>query len=399
MPAESPPRRSSRLTALILTILGLTAATSVPLAWWNSWPLLDERWGFQAVSALLLALLGGLISSKQPSNALGWLLLAMGLREAMGAFGLQYGIAGTGPGAGWLPVPDAVAAVMFGPAAGGVFGLLITFFLLLFPDGRLISRRWRPVAWAAAAGVLLMVVGLSWHVWQLGVPGLVDEVGRGVGLQPAGLAKVASDVGHLLVFAVFPIAVVSLFVRRRRGDVVVRQQLKWFSYGATLLLVAVLIPWPEPLWTIFEITATALMPVAITVAILRYRLYEIDQIVRRTGSYALITAVLVGVYALIAVLPSAIFSLDSDLLVAAATLAAAAAFRPVRRHIQRVVDRRFNRSRYDAGLVVDRFSAWLRQQLDLRDLADDLGTAVAHTVQPTRVWLWLRPPSGDGRTP
>jgi hypothetical protein len=129
--------------------------------------------------------------------------------------------------------------------------------------------------------------------------------------------------------------------------------------------------------------------VVVAVAVLRYRLYEIDQIISRTATYAVVSAVLVTVYAAVAVVPSAVFDLDSDLLVAAATLAAAAVFVPVRRRVQALVDRRFNRARYDAQQVVDRFGSRLRADVDMAHLADDLRRVVGATVQPAHVTLWL----------
>ncbi len=130
--------------------------------------------------------------------------------------------------------------------------------------------------------------------------------------------------------------------------------------------------------------------VSITLAILRYRLYEIDRIISRAATYAVVTAVLVGVYVLVAVLPSAVFDLKSDLLVAAATLAAAALFVPVRRRVQAVVDRRFNRARYDAQRVIERFGSRMRDELVLDGLTRDLHAVVAATVRPSRAWVWLR---------
>lgn len=150
-----------------------------------------------------------------------------------------------------------------------------------------------------------------------------------------------------------------------------------------------LIPWPEPLWFILEAAATIFLPISVAIAITRYRLYEIDRIVSRTVSYGAVTAVLVGVYMLLAVGPSAVFHLEFDLLVAGATLAAAAAFVPVRRWVQATVDRRFNRARYDAERVVNGFGARLRQDPDLDRLASDLDAVVSSTVQPASVEVWI----------
>ena len=377
----------SRMGGTSVAALCVLIVADALLARVNGWPIFDE-WLFSTVATLAFGALGGVIAWKRPDNRLGWMLLAMTLLTALGAVASQYGIAGSVRWPG-LPGAAVVGGIGWGVSAALAFGVLITFFLLLFPDGDLPSRRWRPAAWIATLGIALMVTGLAAGAVDAGPQRVLAQITTGGGFMPDGLPRVLNDAGHVLVFAVFPFAVASLFLRLRRADQIQRRQLEWFAYGAVLLMASVLIPWPEPLWFLLEAAATIFLPVSVAVAITRYRLYEIDRIVSRTVSYGVVTAVLVGVYVLVGVVPSVVFDLESDLLVAAATLAAAAAFVPVRRQVQAVVDRRFNRSRYDAQRVVDRFGAQLRADLDVDGLATDLGRVVGATVQPAHVSLWM----------
>ena len=376
-----------RVVGGCVAALGVLVVADVGLAWANGWPIVDE-WLFSTVAVLAFGALGGVIAWKRPGNRLGWLLLTMALLSAAGAVAFQYGVAGS---VRWRHLPGAtvVGGVGWGVSAALAFGVLITLFLLLFPDGDLPSRRWRPAAWAAALGIALMVTGLAAGAVDAGMRGVVAQVAMRGGFTPDGLPLVLNEVGHVLVFAVFPLAVASLFVRLRRADQVQRRQLEWFAYGAVLFMASVLIPWPEPLWFLLEAAATIFLPVSVAVAITRYRLYEIDRIVSRTVTYGVVTAVLAGGYVLVGVVPSAVLELESDLLVAAATLAAVAAFGPVRRAVQTAVDRRFNRARYDAAAVVERFGTRLRHDLDVSHLGADVRGVVGATVQPTHVTLWL----------
>ncbi|HSK97075.1 MAG TPA: hypothetical protein VK891_10700 [Euzebyales bacterium] len=370
--------------ALAVCAAAVIMTADALLAWSNGWPLFDE-WLFGLVSTTVFGALGGLIVWKRPANRLGWLLLATNLASAAGSLAFQYGIAGTLRPAG-LPGSNVIGAVGFGVHAGLRFGILITLFLLLFPDGRLPSRRWRPVAWTAALGIVLMVAGAA----MADVRVVISQISTPSGFVGQGWGRLVNNLGHVLVFAVFPLAVASLFLRRRRAGPVLRRQLKWFAYGAVLFVASLVVPLPEPAGFLFETAATIFLPVSVAIAITRYRLYEIDRIVSRTVTYAVVTSVLAAVYVLIAVVPSTAFQLESDLLVAAATLAAAAAFVPVRRRVQAVVDRRFNRSRYDAVQVVEGFGGRLRGDLDLDRVSADIRGVVGATVLPAHMSLWIR---------
>lgn len=394
--SSTPTRRSHRALVPAVAAWLVLVLVEVALSSENGWPVADES-SFGIVFALAFGGVGAVVAWQRPSNTYGWLLLGMGGIATAGSVAFQYGIAGTLTWPGALPASDAVGGVGFGVQAGAPWGMLITFFLLLFPDGRLPSARWRPVGFAAAAGITLLMTGMSISAAAAGTAVVLQQMTQGVSFRPSGVGRVVSEAGNALNFAVFALAVVSLFLRRRRADPVERRQLKWFAYGAVVLVASIAIPLPEPLWFLFETVATIFLPVSIMIAITRHGLYEIDRLVSRTIMYAAVTAVLVGVYALVAIVPSAALDLESDLLVAAATLAAAAVFVPVRRWVQAVVDRRFNRAQYDAQRVVERFGVRLRDDVDLTSLAGDLRGVVDSTVQPRHVSLWLpaaqRPPS------
>lgn len=377
----------SRVAAGCVAATAVLVVIDVLLAWANGWPVVDG-WLFSTVATVAFGVLGGVVTLKRPDNRLGWLLLVTTLLSALGAVAFQYGILGTlrRPG---LPGATVVGGVGWGVSAALMFGVLVTLFLLLFPDGHLPSSRWRPAAWAAVLGTALMIGGLAAGAVDAGMPTVVARAATRGGFTSDGLPRVLNEVGHVLVFAVCPLAVASLFVRLRRADPVERRQVEWFAYGVVLFVASLLLPAPEPVSLLFEATATILLPVSIAVAITRYRLYEIDRLLSRTVTYAVVSAVLVGIYGAITVVPSAALDLRSDLLVAAATLAAAAVFVPVRVRVQTAVDRRFNRARYDAALVVEQFAARLRHDVDLRVLAHELGDTVASTMQPAHVSLWL----------
>ena len=320
----------------------------------------------------LVAATGTLLARRRPANSIGWLLLVAALLLAGAGIVEGWQQAGAGPRpavASWL------YAALFFPG----FTLLLIPLPLLFPTGRPLTSRWRWPLWAALAFAVTNGVGNA-----------IGESTR-VGSVLVGIAGVPLLLGVLGALA-------SLAMRYRRGDRTERLQLKWFFLGAavTSLAVGVSDGFRDQPSLQEVVIAFGLMPlpVAIAIAVLRYRLYDIDRIISRTATYALVTAVLVGVYVVIAVVPAAMFDLESDLLVAGATLAAAAAFGPVRRHTQTVVDRRFNRSRYDARQVADAFALRLRDQVHLDALVGDLGGVVATTVQPATVSVWIRPGGG-----
>lgn len=385
----------ARLAVAVWVVTLAAVAAGIVLAFVNGFPVGFDPWGVMASGAVTIGSLGALVASRRPRNVIGWMMVAMGLLDGLASFGLQYGYFGLVDRPEPLWGAGILATVPYGMAIGVVFSLTITFLLLLFPDGVLPSRRWWPVAVIAAIGMVSMTVGLTWFVVSLGPEELLARVASGMfDVSPAeGPARVLNEAGHLLVFLAFPLAVGSLFVRRRRSDPIERQQLRWFAYGSVLFLLSIFVPLPGDYGSWLEIGATTFLFAAIGIAILRYRLYDIDRIVSRTVTYAALTAALVGLYLVSIFLLQLVLPTQSDLAVAASTLAAAAAFNPLRRRVQDFVDRRFNRSRYDASRTVEQFSRRLRGATDIGTFGHHLRGTAASVMEPAHLSLWLRDPA------
>jgi hypothetical protein len=351
----------------------------------------------QAVWAMSFPLVGAVIATHRPGNPLGWMFLVIGLSQGLVVFGSQYAsyVFRTAPGAG----PGGGLAVWVGEWAWApALVLLLCFVPLLFPDGRLLSRRWRPVAWLAAVLIVVITVPRAVALWPWRGPALLDPDGVEQAMGDSGILGFAL---YLLLLGCGLACLTALLVRFRRARGVERQQLKWllFACAVTIAIILIVQPNTSNTWELGMLLALPLypaVPVAAGVAILRYRLYEIDRIINRTLVYGLLTLVLGLCYAAGSLLFALIAGAGADppsWLVAAATLAAAAVFRPVRGRIQAVVDRRFNRRRYHAAKTVEAFSARLRDQVDLDTLSAELVAVADRTMEPTRLSLWLRPPT------
>jgi hypothetical protein len=379
------PRAAVRLA---WGLWGLAAALLVTAMALSPWLILGYV-GVLAVLSLAFLTVGAFLGGRRPGNAVGWLLLGWGMVMAFSALTGAYVDKGLVHDPGSLPGPDWAAwaeTVVWHPA----FSLLV-FLLLLFPSGRLPSPRWRPFAifTVAVYATLSLSAALAPGAIELYYP----EATSPVSLPAAGLADTVFGwllPGQLLVLAT---ALVSLVGRLRRATGEERQQVKWFVYTvATVVLVFVtttLILGAGYLFPLF-----GLIPVSVAVAVFKYRLYEIDRLINRTLVYGLLTALLIGVYAGLVFLLGRLLDPatgDSALAVAASTLAVAALFQPARRRLQQVVDRRFNRRRYDAARTVERFSGRLREHVDLDTLSAELLGVVDRTVQPASASLWLRP--------
>jgi hypothetical protein len=350
----------------------------------------------QALWAMSFPLVGAVIATHRPRNPLGWMFIVIGLSQGLTSFGSQYAnyVFRTAPGA--APGEElAIWASQWVWAPG--LGLLLTFVPLLFPDGRLPSRRWRPVAWLSAIPIVVIPVSTAIVLWPWRGPALLDPSGVQQGTHELGVALGFAP--YLLMLGCGLACLSALLLRFRRARGVERQQLKWllFACAVTIAIFLVVQPNTASAWQLGLLLALPFflaVPVAAGVAILRYRLYEIDRIINRTLVYGLLTAILGLCYAagsLLFVLVAGAGSDPPSWLVAAATLAAAAVFRPVRRRIQAMVDRRFNRRRYQAAKIVEAFSARLRDQVDLDSLSAELVAVADHTIEPTMLSLWLRP--------
>jgi hypothetical protein len=282
--------------------------------------------------------------------------------------------------------------------------ILAIFLPLYFPTGRLLSPRWRPILWLGIAylgAVLANALQPGPEAWLGGYPPARNPV---VYLPAAKPLLDVIGVAGLCLFPAVGGAIASLVVRFRRSRGIERQQLKWFTYAAALAPLPFLVYEVAPgAFGLLLAVTLPLVPISVGIAILRYRLYEIDRIINRTLVYGLLTVVLGLGYAagsLISILVVGVGSGPPSWLVAAATLAAAAVFRPARRRTQAVVDRRFNRRRYNAAKTIEAFSGRLREQIDLDTLTGEVLAVVDQTMEPTQVWLWLRPsPPGSSDTP
>jgi hypothetical protein len=353
------------------------------------------------------AVVGALVAARRPENPIGWLLSAMGLLTSVAAFAGQYAFYTLVTRPGSLPGGQAMLWLAGWPNNAGYF--LVLFLLLLFPTGRLPSPRWRPVARLAVVGYLADVVGRAF------APGPIDEELYGplpnpLGIEAAAdLAPVALAVVTALLLPALLAAVASLLVRLRRAQGVERLQLKWFCYAAALFGAAafVVVMFPSlggsTVDTLMILPALLALPLAIGIAVLRYRLYDIDRLINRTLVYGLLTILLAAVYSGSVLVLGQVFGgvagNPPSWVIAGATLAVAALFQPARRRVQQAVDLRFNRRRYNATRTIEAFSARLRDQVDLDTLSAELLAVVDQTVQPTGVSLWLRPsvPSSPSR--
>jgi len=375
-----------------------------------------RSWGTGGLSAVLYVylpflafpLVGTLIASRRPQNPIGWICLAVGIfwmLAIMSGSYAMYGLLVARPGS--VPFPAAIGSLgeWLAPATGGLIG---TYLILLFPDGRLPSRRWRPLAWLSGAVIVLMSVGSA-----LTPGGLTDlELGR----NPFGLeghpwvGDVTQGVTLLLPLCILAsaLSLVLRFVRSRGEE---REQIKWLAFAALILglgfssfvIPGIIVPddtgGANPLWeNLLEDAVTlsfAGIPVAIGFAVLKYRLYDIDLLINRTLVYGPLTAMLVVVYfGGIVVLQRFFVALTgqkSTLAVVASTLLIAALFNPLRRRVQAFIDRRFYRRKYDARKTLEAFSAKLRDETDLETLNNELVGVVRETMQPAHVSLWLRP--------
>src|SRR5215207_4128738 len=356
---------------------------------------------------LAFPLVGALIASRRPRNSVGWILLADGLLWTFGSVLDSYRVYGMArPGS--VPFPVSIYALsqwLWVPSVG----LFAVYLILLFPDGRLPSGKWRPLAWFSGAVMALLSAGIVLN------PGPLDGF-KGV-RNPLGLEQYPwINDAFPVVLPLLPLCILasaaSLVMRYRRAGSEVREQIKWVAFaalfvgvlfvidiGASVLLVPTTASGRVPSWLAFldqvGFISFAGVPIAVGIAVLKYRLYDIDVIINRALVYFPLTAMLALIYVGSVVGMQAIFRAltgqESTLAVVASTLAIAALFNPLRRRVQAFVDRRFYRSKYDARKTLERFSSKLRDETDLEALNDELVRVVTETMQPAHVSLWLRP--------
>jgi hypothetical protein len=341
---------------------------------------------------------GTIIATRRPENPIGWVLSAIGFLWASNSFFGLYAIRALVTYPGSLPAGEAaawVASWVVTPAFG-----FIAYLFFLFPDGRSLSPRWRLLLWingiVIAAAIIVQALtpgpieGMEGIRNPLGIEGYRDSL--------SFVGELLSIVSDLLVL----VSVASVFVRLRHADRTTRQQIKWLAYAAALLGTVVIVSIVGDIlfggfgWWIFLVVILAFLclPLSLGVAVLRYRLYDIDIIINRTLVYGPLTATLLAVYfggvATVQVVLRALTGQESQLAVVVSTLVIAALFNPLRRRVQNFIDRRFYRRKYDATRTLEEFSAKLREGTDLDTLSSELLLVVRETVQPEHASLWLR---------
>jgi hypothetical protein len=386
--------------ALAWALWGLLPAGLLATIWMDGWLRRAGRPDLVSLGAdagpYLLAMasagtVGAVLASRRPRHPVGWLLLALaasvialGICDAYAAYGLL-ARPGSLPGAHW--------AAVYVNENWVVVSTLLGFVLLLTPTGSLPSPRWRwwarLVVAGALAGVVLNTGPMDPPYQAVEVPLLVE----------GGPLAALALLGSVIVLVQLLVAAGSLVLRFRRARGVERLQLRWMTMAAALagLAAAVsLVSWAalgnaaQPLWGLVFVAYLMALPLATGASILRYRLYDLDLIISRTLAWTALTVLLGLGYAAVVLLGGRLLPDSSSLAVAAATLAVAAAFQPARRRVQELVDRRFNRRRYDAARTIAAFSARLREQVDLDTLSAELLAVTDQTMQPTTMSLWLR---------
>lgn len=360
-----------------------------------------DFWIEVTVIAAVCPITGAVIASRRPENRIGWIFCAIGVLVSMDHLSAQYAIYALLSATPAWPGGEAMAWIR--SWIWVVYHALFVFLGLLFPTGRLPSHRWRPVAWAT--GIVVVLGALSVAL----VPGPVDGLGpiqNPLGVEPLRPIGAATMIGLVeSVLSVLALAgAASLVLRVRYAEGEERLQLKWFAYAGAIaatgsvmtyvLTDATTMAWLRwPSWILLEVGMLGL-PVTVGIAILRYRLYEIDVIINRTLVYGALTGTLALVYFCSVVLLQRIFGplfgQDSDLTLVTSTLGIAALFQPLRRYIQVTIDRRFFRPKYDVAQTLETLSRRLRDEIDLNKLTDDLVGVVEETLHPQHVSLWLR---------
>ena len=380
---------------------------------------------FFRVLSLAFPTVGALVASRRPENPIGWIFCGAGLLAGAQAFARGYadyalaGHAGSLPGGEFMAWISSWIGVPVVPLAGGLL-------VLLFPNGMLLSRNWRPVVWMVSCGSAMLTLGaalgpgpLSFRPTRetpLGLGGAIGELGptessplfdqpsfgrpAATEITAGGVVDILGRVGIFIILVSWLFAVAAMIMRMDQARGAERQQLKWFVYSVAVLVVGFLAAFlgfglHSVAWFL-GIAAFNFLPVAAGIAILKYRLYDIDVIINRTLVYSVLTAALALVYVGSIVVLQGLFRTltggTSQLAVVASTLAIAALFVPLRRRVQAFIDRRFYRRKYDVAKTLQAFNTKLRGDVDLDSVADDLLEVVKETIQPAHVSLWLRPP-------
>ncbi|MDQ3646738.1 MAG: hypothetical protein M3345_07370 [Actinomycetota bacterium] len=386
---------------VVLGILNLPVSTPAR-------PALDPV----AIGMVVFAVVGAPVALRQPQNPIGWILLAISLSWGMYFFCTGYAIYGVVRSPGSVPRPDVVLALQSWLWIPSV-GLMGTFLILLFPDGRLPSPRWRPFAMVAAAAMAVTAIATLLTPGSFANDGF-PNVRNPLGLESLGsVMRLVSSVGLLTLLLCIGGSAIAVIMRFRRSRGHERLQMKWlasagaavgFAYLTAMSAILVIqvagaeeLPrWFDLFWGV-TLSSFFLIPISIGIAILRHRLYDIDVLVNRALVYGGLTLFLGmlyvgGVVGVGTFVQGATGDRDSPMVVAGTTLAVAAAFRPARAWMQRLIDRRFFRERYDATQTIEAFSARLREEVDIESMTQAILAVVQATMQPRQASLWLKDP-------
>jgi hypothetical protein len=371
----------------LLAVLAWVRPLTLGLLASGAWAALAFPLGYASVGLVL-----GL---RRPANPIGWLYAASGLAWAL-IIPFEPWVNSLLLGHQPLALAGQLAVVFRETGWAPAIALGIALPFLLLPDGQLRSHRWRLVVADTVAGVALTVVGGSLGSGQLTGGPVPIENPFGLAGAAGAVAVVLSGIGRVLWLAGVLASLVCVVLRFRSSVGVERQQLRWVAAGAAGavagLLLGIVVTYVSRVGENFY-AAVLCVPLGVAVAVLRYRLWDLDRLVSRTITYALVTALLLVPYLLIVPTAGRLAQGSGSLAVASATLAAVALFQPLRRRVQNLVDRRFNRRRHDAGRVIDAFATRLRDQVDLDALHTELLGVVQQIMQPTQASLWLRPPA------
>jgi hypothetical protein len=375
------------ITALSVLLLVLLLRSDTPIYYY---------WLETSMVALGYSTVGAVVASRLPESPIGWLFCAIGLIFGVSHFSVEYVEYALLAPSRSLPADQAFAWLSSWVWVGGLG--LVVFLDLLFPNGRLPGARWR---WFARFIAIVLFPAATLAALS---PGRILSTTLHNPLGVEGLPNASKEI-EAFMYALVVVGASSMLARLRHAGRIERQQIKWFAYATVVVISGVILknvvyPPVGVLWVwwvglILTAIGVVSSPIAMALAILRYRLYEIDIIINRTLVYGSLTAMLIGLYLGVIVVLQRLFVLltgeKSTLAVVASTLVIAALFNPLRRRIQGFVDRRFYRKKYDARKTLEAFSAQLRDETDLEALSDDLVAVVRETMQPAYVSLWLRP--------
>ena len=399
MSARSASWLAWSLWAISVALTGLSLVLLILILRYPDVHVFD--WWLGNALVVVDATVGAIVASRRPENPVGWLLCLSGVAVGASSFTSQYAIYALLARPGSLPAGEAMAWI-----SAWMLPIMIGIqvsYLMLFPTGRLPGRRWRWLAWLTVAFVLLGVLTFAFspgaHQGSLG------PIKNPLGIE--GFDVFYEAVLYTMSPLLFGTAALSLFVRLRRAVGVERQQIKWFAYAAAIYALSIVInvinlaivtpPWFEWAGTAFFTAAGTTIPISIGIAILRYRLYDIDVIINRTLVYGSLTVTLALLYFGGVTLTQSTFRLltgqeqQPQLVIVASTLMIAVLFNPLRHRTQEFIDRRFYRRKYDAVKTLEEFSAKLRNETDLEALDGELLSVVRETVRPDHASLWLRP--------